>query len=407
MTPENEAPSLDVVVVGGSQAGLAIGYHLAQRGLRFVILDAGPEIGLAWRSRWDSLRLFTPAQYSSLPGMAFPAPKDTYPGKDEVAAYLQAYASASGLPVRLNARVTSLTKRAGAYLVATADEGFTARQVVVATGPFQVPFVPPAAADVGEGVMQIHSADYRNPAQLPDGRVLVVGGGNSGFQIAEELAETRRVDLAVGRRMPSLPQRLLGKDLFWWLTGIGFMKVSTDSRLGRKLAERIQHEKAPALRRDAERAVDESCWAARPVRRRERTGRRRDRLGDGISTGSLLDRCPRCQGSRRPDRPSTWGDRRVGPVLPRAHVAAHAGLGAHRIRVRRCRIHREARRSATGDSSRTRWDRFRAHVKPGAARPATLSVPTLSDPLEPPSTLLMRRPGPCGLVRAGHLEMSS
>ena len=238
MTPENEAPSLDVVVVGGSQAGLAIGYHLAQRGLRFVILDAGPEIGLAWRSRWDSLRLFTPAQYSSLPGMAFPAPKDTYPGKDEVAAYLQAYASASGLPVRLNARVTSLTKRAGAYLVATADEGFTARQVVVATGPFQVPFVPPAAADVGEGVMQIHSADYRNPAQLPDGRVLVVGGGNSGFQIAEELAETRRVDLAVGRRMPSLPQRLLGKDLFWWLTGIGFMKVSTDSRLGRKLAER-------------------------------------------------------------------------------------------------------------------------------------------------------------------------
>lgn len=238
MTPGDEVPSFDVVVIGGSQAGLAIGYHLAQGGLRFVILDAGPEIGHAWRSRWDSLRLFTPAQYSSLPGMAFPAPKDTYPGKDDVAAYLQAYASAFALPVRLNARVTSLTKHDGAYRIAIPDEGFTARQVVVATGPFQVPLVPPVAGNVDEGVVQIHSADYRNPAQLPDGRVLVVGGGNSGFQIAEELAATRKVDLALGRRMPSLPQRLLGKDLFWWLAGVGFMKVSTDSRLGRKLAQR-------------------------------------------------------------------------------------------------------------------------------------------------------------------------
>jgi putative flavoprotein involved in K+ transport len=203
-----------------------------------VILEAGPEIGTAWRSRWDSLTLFTPAQYSSLQGMAFPAQRDTYPAKDDVASYLQAYASAFDLPVRLNTKVTSLTARDGEYLVATTGEGFTTRHVVVATGPFQVPFVPPAADDVDEGVTQIHGADYRGPAQLPDGHVLVVGGGNSGFQIADELAETRQVDLAVGRRVPSLPQRLLGKDLFWWLTGIGFMRVSTDSRLGRKLSER-------------------------------------------------------------------------------------------------------------------------------------------------------------------------
>jgi putative flavoprotein involved in K+ transport len=203
-----------------------------------VILDAGPEIGHVWRSRWDSLRLFTPAQYSSLPGMAFPSPRDTYPAKDEVAQYLQVYASEFDLPVRLNAKVTSLTERDGKYLIATADEGFTARDVVVATGPFQVPFVPPAAEDLDDTVTQIHSADYRSPDQLPHGQVLVVGGGNSGFQIAEELAATREVDLAVGRRVPSLPQRLLGKDLFWWLTGVGFMKVSTDSRLGRRLAKR-------------------------------------------------------------------------------------------------------------------------------------------------------------------------
>jgi putative flavoprotein involved in K+ transport len=233
------ATSFDVVVIGGSQAGLAVGYYLRQRGLRFVILDAGAEIGHVWRSRWDSLTLFTPAQYSGLPGMAFPLPKDTYPSKDDVVSYLRAYVSAFDLPVRLNAKVTSLNQRKGAYVVATGDEELTAGQVVVAAGPFQVPFVPPIAGDLDESVFQIHSADYRNPAQLPEGgHVLVVGGGNSGFQIAEELAATRKVDLAVGKRVPALPQRLLSRDLFWWLSGIGFMNISTDSRLGRKLAKR-------------------------------------------------------------------------------------------------------------------------------------------------------------------------
>ncbi len=238
MTSEVRSPSFDVVVIGASQAGLAIGYHLAQRRARFVILDAGSDIGQVWKSRWDSLTLFTPAQYSGLPGMAFPSPKDTYPTKDDVASYLQAYISDFNLPVKLNAKVTSLTKPEGEYVVATADQEFRASQVVVATGPFQVPFVPPVAGDLDDTVFQIHSADYRNPTQLPDGEVLVVGGGNSGFQIAEELAATRKVSLAVGQQVPSLPQRLLGKDLFWWLSGVGFMKVSTDSRLGRKLAKR-------------------------------------------------------------------------------------------------------------------------------------------------------------------------
>jgi putative flavoprotein involved in K+ transport len=206
----------DVVVIGASQAGFAMGYYLARRGLRLVILDGGPKIGHMWRSRWDSLVLFTPAQYSGLPGMAFPAPEDTYPLKDDVVDYLQAYATTFDLPVRLNSRVTSLTRDGDRYIVATPQAVFETHQVVVATGPFQTPFTPAISTEFDGSVFQIHSADYREPAQIPQGRVLVVGGGNSGFQIAEELAAGRRVDLAVGQRMLSLPQRLLGKDIFWW-----------------------------------------------------------------------------------------------------------------------------------------------------------------------------------------------
>jgi putative flavoprotein involved in K+ transport len=226
---------LDVIVVGGSQAGLAMAWHLAQQGLRFMVLEAGPELGHTWRNRWDSLKLFTPAQYDALPGMAFPAPADTYPTKDPVADYLQAYAKAFDLPVRLNAKVTELRQVGEGFDVRTADdEVFRARQVVVATGPFQVPFVPPPASKLDPSVTQLHSADYRNPKALPEGRVLVVGGGNSGFQIAEELAATRQVDLSIATSYPMLPQRLAGRDLFWWLTRLGLMRVTVDSRLGRR-----------------------------------------------------------------------------------------------------------------------------------------------------------------------------
>jgi cation diffusion facilitator CzcD-associated flavoprotein CzcO len=213
---------LDVVVVGGSQAGLAMAWHLAQQGRRFVVLEAAPELGHTWRSRWDSLKLFTPAQYDALPGMAFPAPADTYPTKDPVAGYLQAYAKAFDLPVQLNAKVTELRRLDdGSFEVRAADATYRARQVVVATGPFQVPFVPPPAAKLDASVAQVHSADYRNPQTLPEGPVLVVGGGNSGFQIAEELAATRTVDLSIATTYPMLPQRRAGRDLFWWLTRLG------------------------------------------------------------------------------------------------------------------------------------------------------------------------------------------
>jgi putative flavoprotein involved in K+ transport len=243
--PHGEAPKdpaggevLDVVVVGGSQAGLAMAWHLTQQGLRFMVLEAAPEVGHVWRSRWDSLKLFTPAQYDALPGMAFPAAADTYPTKDPVADYLQAYAAAFDLPVRLNARVTRLSQTDDGFEVRTAEETYQARQVVVATGPFQVPFVSPMAAKLDASVTQVHSADYRNPQALPDGPVLVVGGGNSGFQIAEELAATRTVDLSIATTYPMLPQRRAGRDLFWWLTRLGLMRVTVDSRVGRRASRR-------------------------------------------------------------------------------------------------------------------------------------------------------------------------
>jgi putative flavoprotein involved in K+ transport len=229
---------LDVVVVGGSQAGLAMAWHLTQEGRRFVVLEAGPEVGHVWRSRWDSLKLFTPAQYDALPGLAFPAPADTYPTKDPVADYLQTYAATFDLPVRLSARVTRLSKSDDGFEVQTADQTYRARQVVVATGPFQVPFVPPMAAKLDASVTQVHSAGYRNPQALPEGPVLVVGGGNSGFQIAEELAATRTVDLSIATRYPMLPQRRAGKDLFWWLTRLGLLRVTVNSRPGRRMSRR-------------------------------------------------------------------------------------------------------------------------------------------------------------------------
>lgn len=232
---------LDALVIGGGQAGLAMGYELAQRGQNFQIVDAGPEIGHAWRSRWDSLVLFTPAQYDNLPGLAFPAPHDTYPGKDDVANYLQNYAARFELPIRLNTSVTSLSRSDDVYVAKAMEEAFEAKQMVVATGPFQRPFVPPFGEALDPDIAQIHSVDYRRPEAIPTGHVLVVGASNSGCQIARELSATRQVDLSVGKRIPTIPQRPLGRDVWWWGSGAGLTTwITVDSRLGSRLSQRDQ-----------------------------------------------------------------------------------------------------------------------------------------------------------------------
>ena len=203
-----------------------------------MMLDACAEIGASWRTRWDSLRLFTPAQYDALPGMPFPGRDDDYPTKDSVADYLSDYAARFALPIRLRCPVTRVEHVADGFIVHTSRGILTAQQVVIATGPFQRPAVPGLAAHLARDVVQLHSAEYRRPGDLPPGPVVVVGAGNSGRQIAEELAATHEVTLAVGTRPPQLPQRLLGRDLFWWLTKTGILSKTVDTRLGRRARDR-------------------------------------------------------------------------------------------------------------------------------------------------------------------------
>ena len=229
----------DVAVIGAGQAGLTMGYELAQQNRRFVILDTADSVGAAWRTRWDSLTLFTPRRYDSLPGLEFPGDPDGYPGRDEVVAYLESYTEAHDLPVQLGSEVRSVRNKNGGFRLDLQDgAAVEADQVVVATGPFQVPRVPALAADLDTAVFQTHGVGYRNPGELPDGAVLVVGGGNTGFQIAEELAAERETHLSVGSRQMPLPQRIGGRDLFWWLGKLGILEKSIDTKLGRRLSTR-------------------------------------------------------------------------------------------------------------------------------------------------------------------------
>jgi putative flavoprotein involved in K+ transport len=228
----------EVAVIGAGQAGLAIGCLLARQHRRFVILDGADSIGAAWRDRWDSLVLFTPRRYDSLPGLAFPGDPDGYPTRDEVVGYLEQYASTFELPVELDRTVRSLAKNGRAFELELDGRTIEADQIVIATGPFQTPRVPSFAGQLTPEVFQTHSLDYRRPSDLPRGTVLVVGGGNTGYQIATELSATHQVHLATGAHQTPLPQKLAGRDLFWWLATTKLLHTPVNSRLGQKLSGR-------------------------------------------------------------------------------------------------------------------------------------------------------------------------
>ena len=227
----------DTIVIGAGQAGLAAGYELSLRDIDVVIVTNESRVGDNWRRRWDSLRLFTPARYSGLPGMPFPAPSAHFPDKDEVADYLERYAERFDLPVRLDTCVDSLSWDGERYTLRAAGSTIEADNVVVATGPFQRPHIPAVASKISPAIHQLHSSEYVGPFELPDGPTLVVGAGNSGAQIALELARFRKVWLA-GRDTGHLPRRLLGRDLFDWIWPL-MRRFTLDTPMGRRLRRRM------------------------------------------------------------------------------------------------------------------------------------------------------------------------
>jgi putative flavoprotein involved in K+ transport len=249
---------LDTVIVGGGQAGLALGHHLQRAGHRFVVVEAADRLGASWRRRWDSLTLFTPRRFDALPGLPFPGDPEGFPGKDEVADYLEGYAQRFELPVLAGSPVLSVRRDlSDGFAIETGWMEFNARQVVVASGGFAGPRVPAFAGRLGPGVVQVHSTDYRNPASVPEGDVVVVGAGNTGVQIAEELAAAgRRVTLSVSTMNRATPQRFLGRSTIWWLDRLGWMDASPDSRIGRRLQQdTIVGTDVKALFRRVERAA--------------------------------------------------------------------------------------------------------------------------------------------------------
>jgi putative flavoprotein involved in K+ transport len=221
MQLESHTERVQTVIIGAGQAGLSAGYYLTRRGLPFVILDANNRIGDSWRNRWDSLHLFTPARYDGLAGMPFPAPGQSFPSKNEMADYLEAYAKRFELPVRTGIKVDGLSRQGGHYLVTAGDRRFQAEHVIIAMALFQHPRTPTFATELHPGILQIHSRDYRNPSQLRGGDVLIVGAGNSGAEIGVEVARTHPVLLA-GRNVGQIPidtrnwQGKLMFPLIWW-----------------------------------------------------------------------------------------------------------------------------------------------------------------------------------------------
>jgi len=209
MASINRPEHVHTLVIGAGQAGLSVGYHLARLGVPFLILDAGARVGDAWRQRWDSLRLFTPARFAGLDGMRFPAPPNAFPTKDDMADYLESYAKACALPIRSGVRVDRVSRSGDRFMVVAGDRRFEADNVIVAMANYQRPRVPPFAADLDPGIRQLHSFEYRNPSQLRDGSVLIVGAGNSGADIALEAAAGHETWMA-GRHPGHVPFRIEG-----------------------------------------------------------------------------------------------------------------------------------------------------------------------------------------------------
>ena len=278
---------VETLIIGAGQAGLSTGYHLKRRGRPFLIVDGNERVGDNWRQQWDTLRLYTPAKYDGLPGLAFPADRWHYPQKDEVADYLERYALHFDLPVRMSTRIDRLEARpGGGYVAAVGADTISCDNVVVATGTFgRTPSVPAFAAALDPGIRQMHSSEYRRPNQLQPGRVLVVGASHSGTDIAYEVAETHTTTL-VGRdcgQLPFRPETRAKSVVMPILVFLARHVITRRTPIGRKAMPHIRFHGGPMLR------VHREDLAARKV---ERIEQRVAGVSDGrpcLDDGTVLD----------------------------------------------------------------------------------------------------------------------
>jgi putative flavoprotein involved in K+ transport len=229
--------SFQTIVIGGGQAGLAVGYFLARQGQNFIVLDKNLRAGDTWRNHWDSLHLFTPSQFNSLPGMPFPRPENYFPAKDEVADYLEEYARRFNLPVQHSIKVEQLSRNGRGYHISAGAFNFSARNVIVATGAFQLPYTPAFASELDPAIFQLHSSAYCNPGQIPARSVLVVGAGNSGAEIALELVKAGRQVWLAGRDVGRIPANsplgkvFGGRPIWWFMSHV----LTVKTPIGRKV----------------------------------------------------------------------------------------------------------------------------------------------------------------------------
>ncbi|WP_284976423.1 NAD(P)-binding domain-containing protein [Arthrobacter sp. efr-133-TYG-104] len=241
---------VDTVIVGGGQAGLALGYWLAREGRDFVILDENARAGEAWRQRWDSLRLFTPAKYDGLPEAPFPGDPLAFPPKDELADYLEGYVRRFDLPFRPATRVDEIRHNGQRFIVISKDHTWHASNVVIARGGHRIPKTPPFASELDPRILQLHSQDYKNPGQLRQGTVLVVGLGNSGAEIALETGRSHHTVLA-GKPSGELPMRHGRTAARFGLPIVRFAGLhilNLNTPIGRKVAPRFKSMAAPLIR---------------------------------------------------------------------------------------------------------------------------------------------------------------
>ena len=264
---------LDFVIIGGGQAGLSMAYHLNEMGKKYLVVDGTDEVGASWLSRWDSLTLFTPTEYNHLPGLKFDAPKGYYPNKVEVANYFKSYVKEYNIPIQFNNLITSVSKTKKGFHLQHKEGEIEAKNVIVATGPFHIPYTPPCHKKASKSIIQMHSNYYKSLDQLQEGDCMVVGGGDSGYQILDEVSKdgTRTVYFSGNTNVKSIPQQFLGKTLWWWFTLVGFLKYSKYSWIGKKLSNVTQ----PVIGTDVKEILSRKNVIS--------VGRTNDTLGEDIS----------------------------------------------------------------------------------------------------------------------------